>query len=437
MKRLFLKFLNRLAITMGLLVVAIGVLIAWPAYDSGRRLEARLDAVRAVGGPLSLADLAGRTIPAEDDADVALEDVAAEVEVVGKGLEAIFPDAARQAGPLGDDQWKLKDLFRDHPDVVPRLMEAADRPDYVHPYDVSVPTEEFLQEVTDVARSHGAASRVILAWADLLAAQGKRNEAVTAVVAGLKLSAHWARDPMILGYPLAIATTRRALAAAARVLRSGPVSEESRRALDAELARRDGLGDYRRALRTERVFALVMNRGLARHMWVGGDFYLSKFMDYYDERLKRSETPYHKLADLAPPIATQAYRYPREVPTDLAGSNIIATREGAETQRAAVRSLRAFSALQALPADVPPPAADRTILGIPVEATIDPFTERPLIVRKLPGGWLVYSVGPDLVDDGGTFDNDRDIGFGPVSKENPPAACPDGRATGADLWESP
>ncbi len=34
----------------------------------------------------------------------------------------------------------------------------------------------------------------------------------------------------------------------------------------------------------------------------------------------------------------------------------------------------------------------------------NPFTEQPLIVRKLGSGWLIYSVGRDLKDDGGDVD---------------------------------
>ena len=59
---------------------------------------------------------------------------------------------------------------------------------------------------------------------------------------------------------------------------------------------------------------------------------------------------------------------------------------------------------------------------LPVETTTDPFNGEPLRVKKMPKGWLVYSVGPNLQDDGGKLgDVDHgDIGVGP-----PPAAKPD------------
>ncbi len=51
--------------------------------------------------------------------------------------------------------------------------------------------------------------------------------------------------------------------------------------------------------------------------------------------------------------------------------------------------------------------------ALPAEATtLTPFNGEPLHVKRLPQGWLVYSVGPNLRDDGGKlgYENDRDVG---------------------------
>ena len=57
-------------------------------------------------------------------------------------------------------------------------------------------------------------------------------------------------------------------------------------------------------------------------------------------------------------------------------------------------------------------------LALPDEIGIDPFNGKPMIIKKLPEGWLVYSVGKNLKDDGGKFETgpngeQLDIGFGP------------------------
>ena len=90
--------------------------------------------------------------------------------------------------------------------------------------------------------------------------------------------------------------------------------------------------------------------------------------------------------------------------------------------------LRVLNALQTHVA----PGSDKiprlSELGLPVETTTDPYTGEPLHVKKTPEGWLVYSVGPNIRDDGGKMGGDDspftgDIGVGPP----PPAVKPAGK----------
>jgi hypothetical protein len=96
-----------------------------------------------------------------------------------------------------------------------------------------------------------------------------------------------------------------------------------------------------------------------------------------------------------------------------------AAREPAERTRAMSRSLRVLNALQT---QVPTQGAlvpKLTELGLPEEATIYPYNSEPLHVNKRPDGWMVYSVGNNLVDDGGILDGNKDIGSGPISPKEP------------------
>lgn len=428
MKRRILKFLKWAAIAFALLLVAFFSWSAWYTSVTGRRLEARLDAIRKAGDPVSLSDLVTKPIPPETNADVILEDLAAEVEAVQKGLMVIFPGTGRPDGPPdADAQARVEALFRDHPGVIPRLMEAADRPDYEHAYDVSLSTTEFLSKGLDGVQKHRTIGRVIAAWSTLQAARGNRDEAIAASIAALKLSAFWGRDPFLISYLVSVATTRQAMIEAERALQSGPFSEASRNRLDAELARLDNLEGFRRALRTERAFSLTTCREMSRQIgWLRGwlqNNMMLMFIDFYDEQMQRSEVPFAKLDALGPPTSARAYWHPMRPMADLLEPAMRPARQAAETQRAAVRVLRILNAIRALPADAQAPD-DLTKLGLPAEATIDPFTDRPLIVKKRPDGWLVYSVGPDLVDDGGTFEKAQDIGFEPWKSSKPSVSAP-------------
>ena len=108
------------------------------------------------------------------------------------------------------------------------------------------------------------------------------------------------------------------------------------------------------------------------------------------------------------------------VVVDSVRPGIKAYRNGMERIRASVRTLRVLNAIQAkfAPDAKEPPKLSE--LGLPTEATIDPFNGQPLHVKKLPKGWLVYSVGRNLVDDGGIVDGMTDVGVGPPGSEKKP-----------------
>ena len=78
-----------------------------------------------------------------------------------------------------------------------------------------------------------------------------------------------------------------------------------------------------------------------------------------------------------------------------------------------LRSLRAFNALQRYAEEHGAEAAGLADLQLPAEATVDPFTGKPLIAKSVDGSWSVYSVGKDGVDDGGEFATPKDFGVGP------------------------
>ena len=84
-----------------------------------------------------------------------------------------------------------------------------------------------------------------------------------------------------------------------------------------------------------------------------------------------------------------------------------------ERTRALLRCLRVLNALQGRLETTGAETAALSELGLPTEITLDPFTGQPLQVKKTDRGWLIYSVGRDLKDDGGSLDDWKDYGVGP------------------------
>lgn len=94
---------------------------------------------------------------------------------------------------------------------------------------------------------------------------------------------------------------------------------------------------------------------------------------------------------------------------------VVKVREADFRARCMVRCLRVLNALtEKKVIEVP---AKLTDLGLPATAVTDPFTEKPLIAKRVAGQWVVYGLGMNLKDDGGQFDQLADVGLGPVKAE--------------------
>ncbi|MDG3004142.1 hypothetical protein [Paludisphaera mucosa] len=426
MKRRLVKFLKWAAIATGLLLAGFFLWSAWYTRVTARRLEERLAAIPRPGEPLSIADFARIAIPPEVDADVPLRRADVDLEFAHKEFLASFPDGAAAIGTLPTERReKLAGLFRKYPGLVPLLKEAAARPDYNPPLDVTLPSSNFALTLMTRCEKHRRIARILQAWSALLVAEGRADEALDAQIDALRLARHARRLPTLTAYFTSIACARVAMKAASEVLQSATVSGEAHRRLDAELTDHDGLEPVRQALKNERAFSLTSAAEMSNNLfwlrgWMRNNLVLM-FLDLYEEQLRRSEIPYPKLRSTPARSSLDGYRHPLKVLAELLEPAMTLLRESAERQRAAVRSLRVLNALLArTPADAPAPA-DLVALGLPPEATLDPFTDEPLIVKKGPAGWLIYSVGQNLVDDGGTLTKDKDVGWASSRRNDPEA----------------
>ncbi len=428
MKRLK-KILKWTGIVMGGLA-AIGLVAnAWFTWTTDRRLEAQLAAIRAAGEPLKLSDLARKPIPPEQNAATYLRQAKADIEAI---------DAAVWVG----DWWKggkwyplppagqklVKAAFDAHPRVMPLLEQAAacsDYDDYDAQVDYMLPLTELEDRLLRVAQQHRGYARLLHLRAYLLAAEGKPDEAARTALVLMRLASHLERDFFLIGMLVEITLRSLAIDAANAALQAGPVSREVHDALDAELARLELMGDFRRAIVGERVYGMAkIAQFPGRNFWLGARGYWNRQESQYLDKMQIFLSLFHE------PI-----NYHRAVQTiDNASANggvlvvlstpaLKAALTAAVQSQAMVRSLRVLNALQTHV----PPASDKISklgdLGLPPETTIDPFNGAPLHVKRLPGGWLVYSVGRNLQDDGGDWEHYLDIGVGPPR----PAAKPAGK----------
>lgn len=94
---------------------------------------------------------------------------------------------------------------------------------------------------------------------------------------------------------------------------------------------------------------------------------------------------------------------------------LTATRNANSRLKSQVRGLRIVSALTETPDSVEPEVTKKDLmkLGVPESMTVDTMNGEPMKIKRTDKNWIVYSVGPDLVDDGGNAEKIKDFVVGP------------------------
>lgn len=394
-------------------------------WSTGTRLERRLAALRSAGEPVQIADLAREPIPPESNADTFLRRADDDLDAIQKELMALYPKTVFPTGkPSPADRDRLEKLFAAYPKVMPLLEQAAACPDYDPQIDVTQPPSQLVGSFMDRVSKHRTLARVLRAHTALRLSQGRPDDALAAQLLTLRLARKWRADPVLIGYLVTVACESVAMEGANQVLQTGPVSASTRQALDAELALHDNLDGLRWALRSERAFSLSTLRELFGSVFwpprVFTNDVMLRILDLFDHHLQGTSRPYSEAVsrnyvDSSPGGVPNPFR----ALVTLLEPSLVSTRQAAERSRALFRSLRVLNALQAR-AGGDDHTPDLATLGLPPEATVDPFNGEPLHVKKLPEGWMVYSVGSDGVDDGGTLDGKTDFGFGPIGRHESP-----------------
>ena len=410
--------------------VAILLLVfAYLVSSTDRRLGAQLAALRDAGEPLNWGDLPAKAIPPEKNAAVFLARAVSDLDGICKELAPIIDKPGPSGRPLTPQESDAKLLFEAYPKLIPLLKQAGACEDYDPQIDYGSMSPNPVSDLIDRVQKHRAVARVLNYRASYLLSKNEYDEALRHSILLLRLARHFEREPMLVSYLVTLACKGMGLDAANGVLQAGPVSKELRKELDAELARHDNLDGYRWAMQGERIYGMQQYAAIpARNIWpirAKWNYDESKFLWAMDEYLKSVSLSYADVKAARQRMA-DGLRSPFCALANLVFPSLEASYHAAVRIKALARCLRVINALQArVPAgsDAVPKLSE---LGLPPEATADPFTGKPLVVKKLPDGWLVYSVGENLEDDGGDIDSSRskpkDYGLGPrAAKPKKPA----------------
>jgi hypothetical protein len=407
--------------TIAAVLLAIALLLnAWWNRTAATRLEQRLQALREKREPLTWDEMQRGAVRPEPNAAVPLQRARGELELLAAELDAIVVVGSKRALRLNAQQQQAVQTALDaHPAVLPLIEQAAQCPSYHPEFKVGADAPD-LGPSTDMRN----ACRVLRYRLFLSLARGQRDGAMAAAVDQLRLASKLREASMLLpDYLIGLGQESLAVDSAAEILHTGPLSPRAHKELESILARGDDNASLCRALRGHRIFwqATIRSYGSAGG-WLGRWIAVEQEIHYLDlmaQRIADAERSYPEV---------RAERIPASAPsvfsTHSVADSIRPTLDAAFDTRASVlakaRCLRILNAIVgrgfAGRSDVPSAAE----LDQPPETFVDPFTGRSLAIRRLTDGWLIYSAGADLQDDGGSPADGRDVGLAPESARRVP-----------------
>jgi hypothetical protein len=384
---------------------------------TGARLEERLKAIRDAGDPVTLKDLARKEkLPAEKNAATYLRRARADLTSF---VQEIAPlQQGRQEDRLTQEQRKgLRKAVDAYPKLFPLLEQAATCPDYESDLDYTAAAEDFLGPLLDQVQKIREATNALSERALLRVAEGQLDEALCDAVTVLRLARHAEREPLIISSLVACAVRAVGVGMANHVLRSGPVSAKTRTLLDVELARADDPSGYVRSIKSERAYGTEMLRAGVCVTWLNRAYYNDNLCYYHDvisRQIALAPKTYKECGPVLEEFQQEAKSW-RHALSNLIVPALAKTYEARVRVWALVRCLRVFNALQQKAPVAGKATPKLEALGLPAEAIADPYSGEMLRVRRVENEWMVYSVGNNLIDDGGQINDLKDVGVGPVS----------------------
>ena len=416
-----LKFL---ALGVGLMI-GLG-LIYWAAANAraAARVADKLTALRAAGEPTSLVDLRREPIPPETNAMTYLDQAAAAAKAIVlavKSVETTSPkeeqDAFEENHPSPAILAAMRDALAAHPEVVPLIERAASCSDFDPQLDYSVKTRELVNASNEHLSALRNVWRVLRYRALVQLADGQRDDALRTAVVMFRLARHTDHHRLPLSNFLATTALRMAsIRVTEAVLHSGPVADELRTQLEAELAKQDLARSYREALRCDRAFGNEffheMAEGPMAITYRQLPLFKNDLCDYLDLiefSIQSSDRPF---IDATVQQTLDRFGRGAGVFTRLELRSLEWTRTARFRTETLLHSLRVLNAIQGREQAGDAAEPQLSNLGLPAETTVDPINGEPLHVKKTPQGWLIYGVGQNMEDDGGQFKDFLDVGVG-------------------------
>jgi len=277
-----------------------------------------------------------------------------------------------------------------------------------------------LEEVISTTRDRRTSTR-FLRWKILvLLAEEKQEEALKTGLVILRLARHYDNEPALVNSLVALAIRYNAVDSLNLVLRAGPLTDDVRQLLDQELALHEDPNWVEHVMKTERTISLSLSRSMFAEAWwlpwMARGLEVD-MLDAYQRLIPAIAQPWYKSRGEFRNLNTGV-----SYSTPMSGALVTTLLEPAlksaclafNRSTAELRCLRILNKLTAYAEANGHEAEGLDDLDLPEVANRDPFSGKPLRLKWVDSGWVVYSVFKNGTDDEGNFKEQADWGLGPT-----------------------
>lgn len=428
-------------------VVVLAVAYGIYRYAMWRRVETRLDAIRAAGLPVTLAELDRwyETPPADENAYPLLARAFASLVPYDRKthskLYLVGTNSVARSEPIPEEMRKtVLEYLRAHEDALKCLHAAAERKRCRYPVALTQGWNALVPDLSRVRESARALALEAMYYAEI----NDPQRATRAVLDGLAVSRSLENEPLLISQLVLLAAQGISLFALEQVATRCPLPKENLAQLEAALADAEANLQVIRGYVGERCFVVdgVLNFPVAmtragnvlspldrfQYAWLKStgmrDRALARYLDGMDRffqanelawprRLKAVENVVPSDEDLNEREGELAATVRALVPG--MDNNVLffvvnglfylpgpITKQAAHTAR--LRCARTALAVEQYRLKVAelPPSLSALVPEYLSAVPLDPFDGAPLRFKKLANGYVVYSIGQNGKDDGGT-----------------------------------
>jgi hypothetical protein len=426
------RMVKRWAIGAAILVAIALIANGFMAWLTEHQLQTRIAAIRAAGDPASIADLAPKPIPDDQNAAAYLERIRPQLEEFSKVYARFLDksplgkayDESRDRGerPMPEEIEAVRSILDKYPEIDTGLAAAAACEQYASCADFTLGHQQFLEE--QLKRETGGA-RTAARFSDwrneVLVADRKPEQGARLALGSLRIARLHDAEPLLVNYLVGLALRGIAARNLYDALSVGPVSPQLHAAIDEEIAKHDDPQRLVKALKTEQAYGIATTESIGRDFacgqvnpiwmnvagWPVKRLYVGAAVSF-DRVFTLAAKPWNEIChDLGPPPTGDG------VLADLLMPALKAAFQADARDLATLRSLRIFNALRQYAEQKGHEARGLEDLSLPKEATIDPFSGEPIKLKHTDDGWIIYSVMDNGVDDGGDFIGMKDFGLAP------------------------